>query len=284
MLPYAQLMRLQNSIGTWLLAWPCFWSIALGAPAGTLPDVKLLALFGTGALLLRGAGCTVNDLWDRDLDAKVERTKSRPLPAGTITPFRAVGFLGAQLLLGLGILVQLNSYSIFLGAASLGLVFTYPLFKRFTYWPQAFLGLTFNWGALLGWAAVQGSCDWAVVLPLYASGVCWTLVYDTIYAHQDKKDDVIAGVKSTALLFADHTKPWLSAFAASQIALLAVTGHMTDAGLPYYASLAAASGHLAWQISSVQLNSREDCMAKFVSNKWFGAILFSGIVADKLLQ
>ncbi|EIE27322.1 4-hydroxybenzoate polyprenyl transferase [Coccomyxa subellipsoidea C-169] len=284
MLPYAQLMRLQAPIGTWLLAWPCFWSIALAAPSGALPDAKLLALFGAGALLLRGAGCTVNDLWDRDLDAKVERTKSRPLAAGTITPFQAVGFLGAQLLLGLAILVQLNPYSILLGASSLGLVFTYPLFKRFTHWPQAFLGLTFNWGALLGWAAVHGSCDWAVVLPLYASGVCWTLVYDTIYAHQDKTDDAIAGVKSTALLFADRTKPWLAIFAASQIALLSLTGSMTDAGLPYYASLAATSGHLAWQISSVKLDDRGDCMAKFVSNKWFGAILFSGIVVDKLLQ
>ena len=164
----------------------------------------MLALFGAGAVLLRGAGCTVNDLWDRDLDGKVERTKTRPLPSGAVSPLQAVGWLGAQLGLGLGVLLQLNEYSQALGASSLALVVTYPLMKRVTGWTQAFLGLTFNWGALLGWAAVRGACDWTVVLPLYFGGVAWTLVYDTIYAHQDKKDDVLAGIKSTALTFGKH--------------------------------------------------------------------------------
>lgn len=184
--PYAHLARLDKPIGTWLLAWPCMWSITLAASPGHLPDMKMLTLFGCGAFLLRGAGCTINDLLDRDIDTKVERTKSRPIASGALTPFQGVSFLGLQLLLGLGILLQLNNYSRMLGASSLLLVFSYPLMKRITFWPQAFLGLTFNWGALLGWSAVRGSLDPVVVLPLYVSGVFWTLVYDTIYAHQVK--------------------------------------------------------------------------------------------------
>ncbi|XP_027350137.1 4-hydroxybenzoate polyprenyltransferase, mitochondrial isoform X2 [Abrus precatorius] len=182
--PYARLARVDKPIGTWLLLWPCMWSITFAATPGNLPDFKMLALFGCGALLLRGAGCTINDLLDRDIDTMVERTKLRPVASGLLTPFQGLCFLGFQLLLGLGILLQLNNYSRVLGASSLLLVFSYPLMKRFTFWPQAYLGLTFNWGALLGWAAVKGSLDPSIVLPLYASGVFWTLVYDTIYAHQ----------------------------------------------------------------------------------------------------
>uniref|UniRef100_A0A2P2KRA4 Uncharacterized protein MANES_01G040600 n=1 Tax=Rhizophora mucronata TaxID=61149 RepID=A0A2P2KRA4_RHIMU len=182
--PYAHLARLDKPIGTWLLAWPCFWSITLAATPGHLPDFKMMALFGCGALLLRGAGCTINDLLDRDIDTKVERTKLRPFASGLLTPFKGLCFLGFQLLLGLGILLQLNDYSRILGASSLFLVFSYPLMKRITFWPQAYLGLTFNWGALLGWSAVKGSLDPSIVLPLYLGGVFWTLVYDTIYAHQ----------------------------------------------------------------------------------------------------
>ncbi|XVE66322.1 hypothetical protein DITRI_Ditri08aG0071200 [Diplodiscus trichospermus] len=182
--PYAKLARLDKPIGTWLLAWPCMWSITLASTPGYLPDFKMMALFGCGALLLRGAGCTINDLLDRDIDTMVERTKLRPIASGLLTPFKGICFLGFQLLLGLGILLQLNNYSRVLGASSLLLVFSYPLMKRFTFWPQAYLGLTFNWGALLGWSAVKGSLDPAIVFPLYFSGVFWTLVYDTIYAHQ----------------------------------------------------------------------------------------------------
>uniref|UniRef100_A0A453MDC4 4-hydroxybenzoate polyprenyltransferase, mitochondrial n=1 Tax=Aegilops tauschii subsp. strangulata TaxID=200361 RepID=A0A453MDC4_AEGTS len=185
--PYAMLARLDKPIGTWLLGWPSMWSITMAAIPGELPDLRMLALFGCGAVLLRGAGCTVNDLLDRDIDNKVERTKSRPFASGALTPSQGVCFLGSQLLLGLGILLQLNDFSRVLGASSLLLVFSYPLMKRFTFWPQAFLGLTFNWGALLGWAAIKGSLDPAVIIPLYTAGICWTLVYDTIYAHQDKK-------------------------------------------------------------------------------------------------
>ncbi|PQP92399.1 4-hydroxybenzoate polyprenyltransferase mitochondrial isoform X2 [Prunus yedoensis var. nudiflora] len=280
--PYAKLARLDRPIGTWLLAWPCMWSITLAASPGHLPDIKMMTLFGCGALLLRGAGCTINDLLDRDIDTMVERTKLRPVASGLLTPFQGICFLGFQLLLGLGILLQLNNYSRVLGASSLLLVFSYPLMKRLTFWPQAYLGLTFNWGALLGWAAVKGSIDPAIVLPLYLSGVCWTLVYDTIYAHQDKEDDLKVGVKSTALRFGDSTKVWITGFGIMCISSLALSGYNAEIGWPYYAFLAAASGQLAWQIWTADLSSRVDCNRKFVSNKWFGAIIFSGILFGKL--
>ncbi|KAF7081660.1 hypothetical protein CFC21_085579 [Triticum aestivum] len=280
--PYAMLARLDKPIGTWLLAWPCMWSITIAAMPGELPDLKMLALFGCGAVLLRGAGCTVNDLLDRDIDNKVERTKSRPFASGALTPSQGVAFLGAQLLLGLGILLQLNNFSRVLGASSLLLVFSYPLMKRFTFWPQAYLGLTFNWGALLGWAAIRGSLDPAVILPLYTAGICWTLVYDTIYAHQDKEDDLKVGVKSTALRFGDLTKQWISAFGAASIGSLALSGYNAELAWPYYPLLTAAAAHLAWQISTVDLSDRADCNRKFVSNKWFGALVSSGILLGRL--
>lgn len=282
--PYAMLARLDKPIGTWLLAWPCMWSITIAAMPGDLPDLKMLALFGCGAVLLRGAGCTVNDLLDRDIDNKVERTRSRPFASGVLTPLQGVGFLGIQLLLGLGILLQLNNYSRILGASSLVLVFSYPLMKRFTFWPQAYLGLTFNWGALLGWAAIKESIDPAIILPLYTAGICWTLVYDTIYAHQDKEDDLKVGVKSTALRFGDLTKYWISGFGAACFGSLALSGYNADLGWPYYPFIAAAAAQLAWQVSTVDLSSRSDCNKKFVSNKWFGALVFSGILFGRLVS
>lgn len=280
--PYAHLARLDKPIGTWLLAWPCMWSITLAASPGHLPDLKMSTLFVCGAFLLRGAGCTINDLLDRDIDTKVERTKSRPIASGALTPFKGVCFLGFQLLLGLGILLQLNNYSRVLGASSLLLVFSYPLMKRITFWPQAYLGLTFNWGALLGWAAIRGSLDLPVVLPLYISGVFWTLVYDTIYAHQDKEDDKIVGVKSTALRFGDSTKKWVTGFGIACIGSLALSGYNANLGWPYYVFLTGASAHLAWQIWTVDISSGPDCSRKFVSNKWFGAIVFGGILMGRL--
>ncbi|KAJ4880304.1 4-hydroxybenzoate polyprenyltransferase [Raphanus sativus] len=281
---YAKLARLDKPIGTWLLAWPCMWSIALAADPGSLPSFEMMALFGCKALLLRGAGCTINDLFDRDIDTKVERTRLRPIASGLLTPFQGLQFLGLQLLLGLGILLQLNNYSRVLGALSLLLVFSYPLMKRFTFWPQAFLGFTINWGALLGWAAVKGSLEPAVVLPLYLSGVCWTLVYDTIYAHQDKEDDVKVGVKSTALRFGDNTKLWLTGFGTASMGLLALSGLSADLGWQYYASLVAASGQLGWQIGTADFSSCADCNRKFVSNKWFGAIIFGGVLLGRTFQ
>eukprot|EP00850_Spirogloea_muscicola_P003529 SM000014S00317 [mRNA] locus=s14:636460:639298:- [translate_table: standard] len=264
----------------WFLAPPR--SIAMAAPAGALPDLQLLALFGGGAVLLRCAGCTINDLLDRDIDAKVARTRGRPIASGAISPTAALAFLAAQLSVGLVILLQLNHFSCVLGASSLLLVCIYPLMKRVTYWPQAVLGLTFNWGALLGWAAVHGSLHLPTVAPLYLGAVSWTLVYDTIYAHQDKDDDVKVGVKSTALRFGDATPSWLAAFSCSTLLGLGLAGHAAGLGWPYYAALAAAGGHLAWQVGTVDTDNRADCHAKFLSNKWLGAIDFTGTVLGKL--
>lgn len=281
--PYMHLSRMDKPIGTWLLAWPSFWSISMAAPAGGPIDIQMLGIFGLGAFLLRGAGCTINDMWDRDFDKKVERTKSRPLAAGTLTQVHALGWLGLQLSAGLCILMQLQPYSQLIGAASLPFVATYPLMKRVTGWPQAFLGLTINWGAIMGWAAVHNSLNWNVVGPLYMSGFFWTLVYDTIYAHQDKTDDIKVGVKSTALTFGDNTKTYLAGFAMANIACMTTAGIMADCHGPFYAGLAAAAAHLAWQIWTVHLDVPRECGEKFKSNWWYGLLIFSGIVSDKLL-
>ncbi|KAM9858755.1 4-hydroxybenzoate polyprenyltransferase, mitochondrial isoform 1-T2 [Aulostomus maculatus] len=280
--PYLRLMRLDKPIGTWLLYLPCTWSIALAADPGCLPDLGMLTVFGTGALLMRGAGCTINDMWDKDYDKKVSRTAARPIASGEISPMQALVFLGGQLSLALGVLLCLNYYSIALGAASLSLVITYPLMKRITYWPQFVLGLTFNWGALLGWSAVKGSCDWSVCLPLYFSGVMWTLIYDTIYAHQDKEDDVKVGVKSTALRLQEQTKPWLSGFTLAMMSGLVLAGVNAEQTLPYYAVLSTVAVHLTNQIYTLDINSPEDCWKKFVSNRNLGLLLLLGIVAGNL--
>lgn len=281
--PYMQLSRMDKPIGTWLLAWPSFWSISLAAPPGGPVDMSTLGLFGIGAFLLRGAGCTINDMWDRDFDKKVERTKSRPLAAGTLTQWHALGWLGLQLTAGLAILLQLPPYSQVIGAASLPFVATYPLMKRITGWPQAFLGLTINWGAIMGWAAVHDSIDWNVVGPLYMSGFFWTLLYDTIYAHQDKSDDVKVGVKSTALTFGDKTKSYLTAFAVANTACVTTAGIMADCQGPFFVGVAAAASHMAWQIYTVNLDNPTECGDKFRSNWWYGFLIFSGILTEKLL-
>jgi 4-hydroxybenzoate polyprenyltransferase len=240
-------------------------------------------MFGAGAVLLRGAGCTVNDMWDRDFDRQVERTKSRPLASGALTQGQALGWLAIQLSAGLGILLQMPPTSQVIGAASLPFVGAYPLMKRVTGYPQAFLGLTINWGAIMGWAAVHDSLNWGVVGPLYASGFFWTLLYDTIYAHQDKKDDMKVGIKSTAVTFGERTKVWLSGFGIANVACLSVAGVMADCHLPFFAGVTAAAAHLIWQVGSVDLHDADDCMAKFKSNAWYGAAVGAGIVADRLL-
>uniref|UniRef100_A0A8D7ZU02 4-hydroxybenzoate polyprenyltransferase, mitochondrial n=1 Tax=Culex pipiens TaxID=7175 RepID=A0A8D7ZU02_CULPI len=282
--PYARLMRLDRPIGSWLLFWPCGWSIALSAPAGCWPDPVMLALFGTGAFIMRGAGCTINDMWDRDIDAKVARTKSRPLVAGELTQLDAWMFLGGQLAVGLLVLLELNWYSIVLGASSLGLVIVYPLMKRITHWPQLVLGMTFNWGALLGWSATTGSVQWSACLPLYLAGVCWTIVYDTIYAHQDKVDDVLLGIKSTAIRFGDNTKLWLTGFSTAMLGGLVTSGIVCDQTWPYYSALGIISAHLAHQIYSLNIHNPTDCANKFISNHQVGLILFLGIVLGTLYK
>ncbi|KAL0592172.1 hypothetical protein ABG067_000279 [Albugo candida] len=282
MLPYIQLARINRPAGTFMLFWPCVWSISLAAPIGQFPDLKLLSLFGIGSLIMRSAGCTINDMWDRKFDRLVQRTNQRPLAAGTITYEQAWKFLGIQLCGGLAVLLQLNWYSVAIGASSLCLVVAYPLMKRVTYWPQAFLGLTFNYGAILGWAAVHGSINWPIVLPLYLSGVCWTLVYDTLYAHQDRSDDVAIGVRSTAILFGDQTIPILNAFAAVTISCIGAAGYLSGLAWPFYVGLGAGAGQLAWQINTAKLNDTANLQARFRSNKWFGAIISSSVLVGNV--
>ncbi|XP_011152626.1 4-hydroxybenzoate polyprenyltransferase, mitochondrial isoform X2 [Harpegnathos saltator] len=282
--PYMKLMRMDKPIGSWLLFWPSGWSIAMAASAGALPDLYTLALFGTGAFIMRGAGCTINDMWDQDIDKMVARTKDRPLVSGQITLEQSFIFLAGQLSLGLLVLLQLNWYSIFLGASSLGLVIIYPLMKRITYWPQLILGMAFNWGALLGWSAVRGSCDWSICLPMYIGGICWTIVYDTIYAHQDRTDDILLGIKSTAIKFGNDTKFYLSGFAVAMLASFVTSGILAAQTWPYYTAVGVLAAHISNQIYTLNVNNPADCAKKFTSNHRVGMILFAGIVLGNLMK
>ncbi len=280
--PYARLARLDRPIGTWLLLFPGWWSIALATPAGTLPALWLVALFAIGALVMRGAGCVINDIADRDFDARVARTALRPIPSGEVSVPQALIFLGLLLAIGLAILLALTPTAIMLGVGSLALVVAYPFMKRVTYWPQAFLGLTFNWGALMGWAAVTDGLAPAA-LALYAGGIAWTLHYDTIYAHQDKDDDALIGVKSTAIRLGRATRPWLVAFAILAVIGFGAALWLGGAGWIGLAGLSAAALHLAWQTASVDIDSPADCLAKFRSNRWIGWLLLGAILAGKLI-
>ncbi|PCI33459.1 MAG: 4-hydroxybenzoate octaprenyltransferase [Alphaproteobacteria bacterium] len=285
--PYLQLMRADRPIGTWLLLWPCLWSIALashwqywepGNWSTYLPNIMLLALFAVGAFVMRGAGCVVNDIADRKYDALVERTRGRPLPSGRVSVAQAFVFLGCLCLIGFGVLLQLNEFTIWLGVASLGLVVLYPFMKRFTYWPQIVLGLTFNWGALMGWAAITGGLETPALL-IYAGGLFWTLGYDTIYAHQDKEDDALIGVKSTALKLMDNTPRWLVFFYGMMVLLFSGAGYLAGIGPLYYIGLVGISGHCAWQIRSLKMDDSENCLRLFKSNHRLGLILFLSIIA-----
>ena len=281
--PYLRLARLHRPIGTWLLLFPGWWSLTLAAAPGQLPDGKMLVLFAIGALVMRGAGCTVNDIVDRDIDAKVARTATRPLASGRLSLKQALIFLALQLGVGFVILLQLAPLAIKLGVLSLLLVVAYPFMKRITWWPQAFLGLTFNWGALMGYAAVTNTLAWPPVL-LYVAGFFWTLFYDTIYAHQDKEDDALIGVKSTARHFGANTRTWLTGFAIVMVLLL--MGSVGAAGLGWPAKLGVigVAAHLAWQTIAVDIDDPKDCDAKFYSNRYIGWILLAGLIAAKLMQ
>ncbi len=277
--PYLRLARLDRPIGTWLLLFPCWWSVALATPGW--PDPWLLALFAIGAVLMRGAGCTLNDIADRDFDGRVARTAARPIPSGQVTVTQAVAFMGGLLLLALLVLLQFNRFAVAVGAASLLVVAVYPFMKRITYWPQIVLGLAFNWGALLGWAAVRGDVG-VPAMVLYAAGILWTLGYDTIYAHQDKEDDVRIGVKSTALRLGAATRPWLFGFYAGAMTLIATAGILADLAWPFFAILLPAAGHLVWQAATVDVDDPRDCLDKFKSNRHFGWIVLAAMIAGHM--
>jgi len=274
--PYAHLARLDRPIGTWLLLFPGWWGIALASERW--PDPPLLVLFALGALTMRGAGCTLNDIADRHYDAQVARTRLRPLPGGAVSVRQAVLFLLLQLAVGAGVLFSLNRLSIQLGFAVLGLIGTYPFMKRITYWPQVFLGLNFNWGALIGWTAVTGTLALPPVL-LYLGGVFWTVGYDTIYAHQDKEDDIRIGVKSSAIALGSHTRPWLAAFYFAALLLWVAAGVAAGLGALFWVGLAATTLQLAWQAARVATDDPADCLAKFRSNRAVGWLMLAGIVA-----
>jgi 4-hydroxybenzoate polyprenyltransferase len=250
--PYLRLARFDRPIGSWLLLVPCWWSVGLAAVAARQPpNVWHLLLFLIGAFAMRGAGCTWNDIVDRDLDGKVERTCSRPIPSGQVSVPAAGAFLALQALVGLIVLLQFNRFTIMAGLASLIVVVVYPFMKRVTYWPQIVLGLAFSWGALMGWPATFARLD-APALLLYAGSIAWVIGYDTIYAHQDREDDALIGIKSTALLFGEHTKPLLALFYALAVALLALAAWRAGAGPVFAIGLVAFAGHLAWRGNTVR--------------------------------
>ncbi len=282
--PYLRLARLDRPIGTWLLLFPCWWSLALAGPGpvGAWRLAGLVALFAVGAVVMRGAGCTVNDILDRDIDSAVSRTAARPLAAGHMGLKGAVAALGVQLALGLVVLVQLPPFAIALGAASLLLVFPYPLMKRITWWPQAWLGLTFNWGALLGWAAVHEGLGWPPVV-LYAAGFFWTLGYDTIYAHQDKTDDALVGVKSSARRLGAWTRPAVSLFYALALGGIAAAGALNGLSWPVYPLLGLAGLHFAWQVATLDTEDGANCLRRFKSNRWVGWLVVVALAGGHVL-
>ncbi len=284
--PYAQLARWDRPIGIWLLLWPCLWSAALAAVAyarpsdplmSLLPSPYLVLLFLVGAAAMRGAGCTYNDIVDARIDAAVERTRSRPLPSGQVTKRQAWIFLVAQALVGLVVLLQFNSFAILVGLCSLAVVAIYPFMKRFTNWPQLVLGLAFSWGALMGWAAEFADLDGPAIM-LYLGSVLWVIGYDTIYAHQDREDDALVGVRSTARLFGENTKAWLVGLYGLALMFFAIAFAGAEVPMPALAGLAAAAAHMARQIAQLDIDDPEQCLRLFRSNNAIGWMIFLGLL------
>jgi len=278
--PYLRLARLDRPIGSWLLLMPCWWSVGLaGMRADHFPNAWHIVLFFIGAFAMRGAGCTWNDLVDRDLDGLVERTRSRPIPSKQVTVAQATIFMLAQALVGLLVLVQFNRFTVMCGIASLLVVAVYPFMKRVTYWPQIGLGLAFSWGALMGWPAAFGRLD-APALVLYAGSIAWVIGYDTIYAHQDREDDALIGIKSTALLFGQNTAPMLASFYGAAVVLIGIAGLMAGGGLVFLLGLTGFAAHLAWQVLRLDVNDPTHCLRQFKSNRDAGLILFASMLLE----
>ena len=284
--PWLRLARFDRPIGFWLLFWPCAFGLTLGAHGLNVPLSRLLLyalLFALGAIAMRAAGCVWNDIADRDIDAKVARTRGRPLPSGAISVRAALVFLVVLALIGLGVLLQFNRFSILLGFASLIPVAIYPFMKRITHWPQAVLGIAFNWGALMGWAVIHGDLALPPYL-LFVGCILWTIGYDTVYAHQDKEDDAIVGVKSTALMFGSATKPMLWLLYGGAILCWVIAGLQVKLHQAYYIGLAILAFQFAGQIVRVKLDNATSCLAVFRSNRDAGAILFLSLLAGVALE
>jgi 4-hydroxybenzoate polyprenyltransferase len=279
--PYARLARWDRPIGFWLLFWPCGFGLGLAALAepGRGLDWRALILMFLGAVLMRGAGCTFNDIVDRDIDDKVARTRSRPIPSGQVTTRQAAAFLVAQALLGAIILLQFNALTIGLGLGSLVLVAIYPFMKRITWWPQAFLGLAFSWGALVGWTSQAGMLAVAPLL-LYAGCILWVIGYDTIYALQDVEDDTLIGVKSTARLFGPQVRRAIAGFYAGAIILWAIAGWMCGGFVLFTVGLICVAAILAWQLITLDAALPGNSLLRFKSNGWAGLMLTLALLAD----
>ncbi len=277
--PFGRLARWDRPIGIWLLMYPCWWGAALAVASDWGRLTGWMALFFIGALAMRGAGCTWNDIVDRDLDGKVERTRSRPIPSKQVTVVQATIFMMALSLTGLAVLLQFNLYTIMTGFASLGVVAIYPFMKRVTYWPQIVLGLAFSWGALMGWPAAFGRLDWPAFV-LYAGSISWVIGYDTIYAHQDREDDMLIGIKSTALLFGARTRPLLACFYGAAVVLIGIAGFMAGGGAIFAFGLIAFAAHLGWQVIRLDIDDPAYCLTLFKSNRDAGLILFAGMLLE----
>ena len=278
--PYLRLARLDRPIGSWLLLMPCWWSVGLtGMRVEQFPSVWHIVLFFIGAFAMRGAGCTWNDLVDRNLDGLVERTRSRPIPSGQVSVAKATAFMLMQALVGLLVLLQFNRFTVFTGLASLLVVAIYPFMKRITYWPQVVLGLAFSYGALMGWPAAFGRLDWPAIV-LYAGSISWVIGYDTIYAHQDREDDLLIGIKSTALLFGENTRPMLAGFYSGAVVLIGIAGLMAGGGLIFMLGLVAFAVHLAWQVARLDIHDPAHCLKLFKSNRDAGLILFAAMLLE----
>ncbi|MDB5623230.1 MAG: 4-hydroxybenzoate octaprenyltransferase [Devosia sp.] len=279
--PYARLARWDRPIGFWLLFWPCIWGLGLAAVADPVRGFDwwtAILMFG-GSVLMRGAGCTFNDIVDRDIDTQVARTRSRPIPSGQVTTRRALTFLVAQALLGLLILLQFNAFTVLLGVASLVLVAIYPFMKRITWWPQAFLGLAFSWGALMGWSSQTGGLSVAPLL-LYFGCILWTIGYDTIYALQDVDDDALIGVKSTALLFGSRARIIVAGFYLLSFALWLAAAVLVGAGLVFASLSLIALGLLAWQVQTLDASAAGNALLRFKSNHYVGLVLSLALLAE----
>jgi 4-hydroxybenzoate polyprenyltransferase len=278
--PYLRLARLDRPIGYWLLLMPCWWSVGLaGMRTEHFPSLWHILLFFIGAFAMRGAGCTWNDLVDRNLDGLVERTRSRPIPSGQVTVAQATAFMLMQALIGFLVLIQFNRYTVLTGLCSLLVVAIYPFMKRITYWPQIVLGLAFSYGALMGWPAAFGQLDWPAIV-LYAGSISWVIGYDTIYAHQDREDDLLIGIKSTALLFGENTRPILAGFYTGAVVLIGIAGLMAGGGLIFLLGLLAFAAHLAWQVMRLDINDSAHCLTLFKSNRDAGLILFAAMLLE----
>jgi 4-hydroxybenzoate polyprenyltransferase len=279
-LPYLLLARLDRPIGTWLLFLPGLWGILLARPP-VAETIRLVTLFAVGSLVMRAAGCVVNDMWDRDIDRKVARTAGRPLASGALRTRHALVFLLMLLLAGLAVLLQLNRMSQGLGVASLVLVALYPLAKRVTWWPQLVMGFTFGFGAPLGYVAATGWLT-AAGAALYAAAILWDLGFDTVYAHQDREDDALVGVRSTARLFGEHTRPFLAACYAASVAVLALSGWLAESGAWFYPALALPATLLARQVLVLDIDDPGFCLRLFRSNREVGLAVGLAILAGWL--